>query len=330
MAFVQHSPSKIHLDSDQTAKRSRTRQAMINCSICKKSCDVNDEVLCKSCGQISHYQCININQNFHDYFIKDKGWSWNCPGCSIKNTNDTEIRLHKNITDMKNLQQQYKTLEERIDTQTQRTHAFEGQLSVICETIKIGAQTHTKHFNNLQEQINEHKDHLQRELCYLQGKNNAFNLIVSAVPYNHNEDLRKYMLEITKNLKVNIQQGDITKAHRMGNLQASSTEDKPLPILYCFKHIGTRNHIFKNYIENLKKKNYITLSTIGISSDDRIYINQHVPHCLNELYKIAMAWKKDGKLEMVNPKANAIAVKKKDGAWINVQTKTQLQQIEDW
>lgn len=56
----------------------------------------------------------------------------------------------------------------------------------------------------------------------------------------------------------------------------------------------------------------------------------HIPHCLNEIYKMAVALKKDGKIEQVTPKVNTIAIKK-DGTWLNIQTKTQLEQeIKKW
>lgn len=325
---MMHSPPReSYPQAEMNSKRARTRQGTIFCSICKCPCDVEEEIMCKSCEQITHYSCININKEFFTYFIKDKGCAWKCPPCILKTMQESDSKLSKNMSDMKELQNKYKALEKKMDDQEKKTQTIEGEMSIICETIRTGDKAYNKHFNQLQSQINQQKDDFQKELCYLQGRNSATNLVLTAVPYKQNENLKTYIIDIAKKFGIRINTTDINKANRLGELQASSA-NKPLPILYGFKQIGIRNQIFNSYIEDIKKKIYITQATIGLQSNDRIYINQHIPHCLNEIYKSAIALKKEGKLEQVTPKVNAIAIKK-DGKWITIQTKTQLEQ-EIW
>lgn len=316
-------------DDTLNYKKLCTRQNPTMCKICKNSC-VEKNISCITCRNAFHLTCVGVADGFFDFFIIKNKMPWECPICNIRSGEDTKTKTSAIDEKIQDLREKMETYEKKIDDCEIKLTSQTSQLDTVLNMVtKSSEQQHNK-MREFDAKLEATNDKLDKEICYIQGQHRIDELIISGIPHQQNENLKHYVVDIAKVLNVIISSKDIRKIHRLTGQPDAQPNRAPRipPIMVKFNSQDMRDAINDQYINNMKQKAFLKLSSIFPSynlteMDTRIYINPHLPQCLRDIYQKALQLKKDGKIEAVHAKVNAVATKI-NGTWHKIQTLKEL------
>lgn len=314
------------VDVNLLPKKFCTRQNPTICKICKSNC-IEKNITCVSCTDVYHPACVGVPDSFCDFLVTKNKMPWECPLCVMKSKEDTKLRS-KSIDDkLHKLNKQMAVYEKRADDCELKLTSQASQMEMVLSMVSKSSEIQENRILGIEARLEVTDERLSKEICFMQGQHKIDELTISGIPYQQNENLKLHVINIAKFLGLNINSDGIKKIHRLtGQPEQNSNRIAPLMVKFISQDI--RDAIFDKYIDNMKRKAYLTLSSINMSSNQaqqtsRIYINPRLPQCLQEVYQKALQIKKEGKIEAFHAKVNAVAVKT-NGAWHKVQTMKEL------
>lgn len=133
------------------------------------------------------------------------------------------------------------------------------------------------------------------------------NLIVTGIPELENECLITTILKLAKQISFTYQSTFIDVCFRVKKKE-SPNPDRPASILLKFVTETARDDFYKCYFEHIKA-NRLTPDDIGLTGNERIYINEHMEHKLIPLLKYALKLRREGKILKVSSYSTYISVK---------------------
>lgn len=242
-----------------------------------------------------------------------------------------ESKTRTKLTDDK-----IRMIKERVNVHEQKINQCElklashgTQIDVVLDTVVQNSRATDEKLLEFDAKLEATNDRIAKEICYMQGQHKVDELILSGIPHKPNENLRSHVINIAKSLKINMITDHIRKVNRLTGQQNTQTDRIP-PIMVKFSSQEFRDAINDAYIENMKKKTPLKLSSIMAVStgqvDSRIYINPHLPQCLRDIHQKALKLKKDGRFEAVHARVNAVAIRM-NGTWHRVQTMNELRDV---
>lgn len=315
-------------DDDQSVKRLCTRQNPTVCKMCRNNC-IERNITCTSCTSAFHLTCVSVPDNFFEYFVIKNKMPWECPLCSMKSNEDAKTKARTIDYKIQKIQEKINTYEKKIDDCEIKLTSQSTQMDMVLNMISKTSEMQEEKMTEFDTKLEATHDRLSKEICFVQGQHRIDELIISGIPHQPNENLKIYIRNIAKVLNVLIPSDGIKKIHRLTG-QPEARTNRIAPIMVKFTSQEIRDAINDQYINNMRQKIFLKLSSITTSSNSeaRIYINPHLPPCLREIYQKALQHKKDGKIEAVHAKVNAVAVRK-DGTWYKIQTQKELNDVID-
>lgn len=315
-------------DQDDSRKRPNTRISPYICVVCKQPC-LEENISCSSnsCNNTFHLTCVAMTKIYHEFFIVKKKQSWKCPLCETKSLEDLKSANNEFMSKLNKMQSDVDTFNNRVDICEMKLTSYNSQMKILVDTVSKTNEMYDTKIDEISSKVNNQDEKLQKEICFIQGMQNQDELIINGVPQTEKENLSFIIIKIAAALNINITSDRIKKIYRMGP-QAENTitnAQKNKPILVKFNTTETRNLINSNYVQNLIEKKPLTLNNIGIPSNERVYINPHLPKCLTPLYKKALDMKKRNLINAVHAKINSIAIKI-DNKWHKIQTEKELEE----
>lgn len=167
-------------------------------------------------------------------------------------------------------------------------------------------------------------DGLQFDLNYYQQRERITNLEITGIPQKTNEDLKDYIIKISKVAKTQLTQDDIIMINRVE--PRSKIPGRPKVIVAKLATTLLRDSI----ISGIRKNRGLTTIDIGLPGDSRpIYVNEHLTPLNKSLYgKTREAAKKSG-YRYVWVKNGKIFVRKDDThPALNIKSTTDVEKIK--
>lgn len=311
-------------------KKPCTRKSPPICYICRNTC-INENVTCTECQLDMHLLCVGMSKTFYDYFIVKLRKPYDCPTCSTKTITAMKLRSSEFQTQLDKLQTDVSNFHSKIAVHDSQIASMSTQMTILARAVAETSDMNDHKINSLSSRIDTQDEKLAIEMCFMQGMQKMDELLISGVPFNNQEDLKRIIMRIASHLSISLKSDDITKTHRLlsktsdSDVMTSQFRNEP-PILVKFATTDLRNSVNDCYISFLKEKKPLNLSNIGLPGQDRIYINAHLPQCLSEVYKAASQMKKDRKIQAFQAKTTCVAIKLGD-TWHKIKTMRQLKSI---
>lgn len=305
-----------------STKKICTRQNPTICKICKENC-IERSIICTVCKSNFHLECVNMPGTFYDFFIIKNKMPWKCPPCCMSISEDTSTRTKIMDEKIQKLKEKMDIYEKKIEL---RMTSQDTQMDMVLDMVTKSSDIQDRKLLDFENKLENTNDRITKEICFIQGQNKVDELIISGIPHQQNENLKRYIINVAKSMGIIITPDEIKKIHRLTG-QPNTKTDKIAPIMVKFISQDIRDAINDKYVESMKKKIFLTLSsaiTLATTQiDHRIYINPHLPQCLREIHQTALQLKKEGKIEAVHTKINAVATKI-NGSWHKIQTMKEL------
>lgn len=296
-------------------KSKRTRQSHPPCMVCKDFCEIGLAVMCNKCEKHAHLTCMSMTQTFYTYFIIEMKKPWICPLCNTKSTDEIQQQSDSITSQLAKMNSENERTKTQIFEHDLKLKSQQEQMEMLVTTMAKNHETSNMNFTHMQRQIVTSEDKIFKELCYIQGINKQDEILMNGVPHHPNEDLKSIVILIARALKVTLSPTQIVKCHRLGNNNIQAEQERIQPILVKFSDKEIRDDINNQYIHNLTAKIYLNTSILDKNSDNRIYLNAHLPQCLVPVYKKAMELRKQGILAAVNARINHVHIKYKQKAY---------------
>lgn len=254
----------------------------------------------------------------------------NCPSCNSRSLENIKANNDVLMSKIGILQSSISEFNKRMDSCELRITSYDSQMQILVDTVANNNEVNDSKINEISLKVDNQDDKLQKEICHIQGLQKQDELIINGIPHDNKENLKLIMIKIAAALEINITSDVIRKIHRLGpqNEEVIAIPPRNKPIMVKFATIDIRNSINENYVKLIREKRPFTLQDIGHSSNERIYINSHLPQCLTSLYKQALDMKKLNRIQAVHAKMNSVAIKL-DDKWHKVQTKKELASLMD-
>lgn len=281
-----------------------------DCGICGKSCDGDEQkIKCVGgCEKYFHSRCTQYDvvgtktRSFKD---------WKCKMCRSANTSSTEDNNACSNELIKVLQEfKSQVFEELKSTRTEindLTGAMQFMSNKMDESTKLmkdikdelaAVKKENEHLRNMNVTLNTEVTSLKDRVRTLEQYSRKNNVEVSGIPETPREDVIGLVKDVGKALGVEIQESDISTAHRV----PSYRKDRPSPLIVQFSRRVTRD----TFLSKFKAKNGLTARQINTSFPAQtVYINEHLsPENKIFLSKLKLkckeigyqyAWCKEGK-----------------------------------
>lgn len=233
---------------------------------------------------------------------------------SDNDTNISDNNTNSDITEIKNMIQLSNTnIEHLKESYSELVNQYNNLLKSVqyisdeydkmkktTENLQEKVKTNTNQINQLQDSL-KHKDNTICELVCkvneLEQYSRVNNVEIVGLPESSTEDCKKIICDIASELQVDVQENDISTAHRLPN-----PNGKPPSIIAQFISREKKQAFIKNktllITNNNKFKNIKTVS--------KIFINEHLtPYNKSLLFKTKnlarekhykFAWFKNGKI----------------------------------
>jgi len=309
-----------------TAQRKTTRTGL--CKICSKQFGSGGIINCHSCDAAFHHSCTGVTNQFYEHFIVTEGCAWYCHYCQtnlLKSSSSIAMQIEDAKKEIqKAVDTQFNTLQATIFTHKQET---DYKLARLEESLKKEILT-VKQSNSPSTSYE-----MQSRINFLEAQIKKRNLLINGVPTSENEDLQSVIVKISQACNVILPANSIEEIQRLKtNLKkgpppgGSSNQQEGSTILVKFRTESEKNKLFEGYINRIKDKQFLRCSSIGYTSDRRIFVNHHLSPALRKVHDRALLLMKANVIEKVNSKSHAISVKIKE-KWHSIITEEQLNQL---
>lgn len=263
------------------------------CARCQTDIKSEDFVICNECQGKFHFDCSISEQNYKKLSTAKKKL-WKCSSCTqlLLPNAKTATRANSNSavdeeeTEDKSLKSEVRDIKIILGTIMNKLDNIDQIKSDIIElkkntkfigeqydSIKIQLTENNNIINDMGktikvlEKCNEEKDEKIKDLNYKIVKMEQYsrnkNIEVCEFPQTPNENCIDIILNIAKELKINLQRENVEDAHRV----PSNKKNKPPPIIIHFQS--------KKFQEQfVAMKNVIMFK--GTPNEKKIYINEHI------------------------------------------------------
>lgn len=212
----------------------------------------------------------------------------------------------------KDINNKLEDLSQNLNSKTHSLSSLSQQVGAVSSTV----DNLESRIKAVEESINNQKTDeaivKQSVINYESGRLSK-NLIISGIPINDNEDLKKVLKDIALKLNIVLINKNIKKIIRLKSNKQGNTLNPP-PILVSFHEVKIKQDLLDGYFQRIKDKNYITTGQINLQPDTRIYLNIQLPRLLQQVHSRIIELKKDRLIESFIVKPAAIKVKR-GGNW---------------
>lgn len=331
----------------QVAKSSRiTRQSNMLCKVCnevtRKESSSSEAILvtCNTCDDRYHGKCVGIVSFAFYEMIMNSGKGWTCYGCKQDNftyMRKMDERLDAAISKINSHAQQIPQMTQSFDVGfnliESRVSSFEQRMTSEIEAMKKQLQEHGSNESN-NHSGNSNRNSLTSDVTYVRDLQRKNNLIVQNIPPIDDENpmkLKQVMIKMANTCGYDLTPSDISAILRLrrqapNNGSQRMSTHKSEAILVKFTDVTIKDEIFRGYIQNITNKLPITTASLGLTGNQRIYINQHLSSELVKVKMRAVKLKELKKISKVTACYNVVKILV-DNEWKKVYNTTQLQKL---
>lgn len=289
------------------------------CTICNVQItdnDVDHFVICSNCKLSFHNDCVGVTQRFYHHFIAKKGSPWYCHVCNV------EIRkqINRNALAIEELDSTVETMKKQfldVNIEIQKLHAIQ-QTSTQAFELEVMEKVETVLSNFQTTQVSEPPS----VTSSAQNTGRRKNVVIRGITEIVNENVSSIVKQLAKLLNFN-QNNFIDNCFRLPSRETA--DGYPSPILLKFNTELARDAFLKSYFSLIKKKP-LKLSDIGLTGNDRIFINEHMDPKLHAVLKKSLALRKAKVFTNVSTHCNHISVKDVNG-WHRIYSMEDLLKI---
>lgn len=320
-----------------------------SCSACGASIRVKgNHMKCSKCQDYFHAVCVG-QQNEYFQFLEAKKCPYICPSCThmcltMENVNENLIRdtIKKSIDSQ--LTFINSTIEKSMKDITgnlvkEINERFQMQHNLVTKMISDNETKLQGQIDDLKSQVLQIHDNqpneaatstVQKDITNLQEKLRQSNLILTGIMETEKENLFGIIQQIGMKLQIHLNQHDIKNVYRLKNTtprESNQTEphnERAPKIIVEFVHDHKKTEIFTKYLEQIKNKVFMTGKDIGLHSDTRIYMNQHLPQSIARIHEKTIELKKKKIIDQTIPKPTHVLIKK-NNQWKRIETLSQLE-----
>ncbi|XP_054260399.1 uncharacterized protein LOC128985051 [Macrosteles quadrilineatus] len=245
-----------------------------DCGICGKSCDGDEEQKVKcagSCEKFFHARCIQDDvvgtktRSFRD---------WKCKQCREVVTTTNE--LLKVLQEFKaQMFDELKTTRNEITDLTDAMQFMSNKMDESTNLMKnikeelASMKKENEHLRSDNAALNKEVTSLKSKVRALEQYSRKNNVEVSGIPETPNEDVMSLVKDVGTALGVEIQEGDISVAHRV----PSYKKDRPPPLIIQFSRRVTRDTLLHEFRDR-KKLNARQINPAF--PEKSVYVNEHL------------------------------------------------------
>jgi hypothetical protein len=300
------------------------------CRICSKQFGNAGIISCHSCDTKFHQSCTGVTEEFYKFFIVDEGCPWFCHYCEMKMLQDTKTTT--NLDEIK--QEVHKAIDTQFESLRANIYTNKQELEFKMKQLEQNLKAEINAIKTTRAPPTMNED-TEAWINFLESQLKKKNLIISGVPESPTENLRDIIIKIGQTCGLEVETNNIEEVLRLKgrprNAQQSTNtqRNESAPILVKFFTENTKNQLFDGYISLIKSKILLKCSSIGMTSEKRIFLNHHLTPALRKIQERALLLQKANMIEKINTKNNSISVKIK-GKWNNVTTNAQLTDLIDY
>lgn len=300
-------------DENSDNKRLMTRKQLANCTICEQNDQTKASLQCSKCNLNQHIDCIGMTPTFHNYLIKNKSY-WCCFNCNTPDTVQFKQKLDA-------LNGKISNKNKEIDAKLKDLEVKQLSLTSQSDIILKAIENTNSRVDKQQLYLCSLEQKFTREISYIQAHHRRCNLLISGIPVMANEDLYPLILSLFQHFQLNFDRKQIAKVHRLKSTTSGS--NLPPTILLTLRNNEDKELLFGKYLSCVTKKAPLTVNMHGFTGSSRIFINKQLPSILNHVYKLALDFKRSGKVKMVIVKNSYLKIGVAD-KWFKVQTVAEL------
>lgn len=319
-----------HKDLQHPGKNQRIlRSAMDLCRICKGSTlptgkdDVVAVVKCTMCDDNFHINCVGVSPTFLGYYIQQKKKPWHCYvcDCELKHSiKANEVAVNKIEHLANQVSTQVKSISDEIMRMKQQDNSWKQEFE--CRISDLVDQ-------RIEDKLGALGGNLTSQQMTVPHSNTASsfckNLVISGIPLSANENVVMIVKKIAKQINFTLP-NFIDNCFRVMRKESATDLTKPPIILLRFTTELARESFLKCYFSFIKKSR-LTPGDVELSGTERIYINEHLDPELQPLLKIALAYRRSGKIAQVSSHSLHISIKMVSqgrSKWYRVKDKKSL------
>lgn len=296
-------------DKSPTHNQRNKLRSRESCRICRNNIENLSEssVTCSKCKCIFHCSCAGVSENFYVYYIQQKKEDWFCYTCLCAK----QVASEANFDSIRNIEAVASKLNNDVQCLTSEILKIknndaswrqEFQLN-ITETIDKKIDERLAMLNHAPiRSTNEH----QRTSNSQQSNSYRKNLIISGIPEVESENIVLIVNKLAKQIHFT-QSAFIDNCFRIDR-KTSPVAGRPPSILLKLTTELARDSFMKCYFSHLRT-NQLTPADIGMSGNERIYVNEHMDPSLHPLLKFALKLRKEGKISQISSHSSHISVK---------------------
>lgn len=330
--------AKRHLERSPNQGSPPTKSAKMGlCKICNKSFRTAEGpyVTCIQCQNGYHTSCLCMDDKYVD-FLKTINMMYICPPCHVQSSTTNSFLLSKIEDMMKKMDDKFQEhrpldMSNLSEIIVQSVSKAVAPLETTINEIKNSLVANTNRIDTLEAKVDGILNNpattlgagsINKEIITLRAQLTQNNLIVSGIKQLNEENVFTIVQNIGAKLNTKIDPINVKRVARMQ--KAGQNEDKQSSsILVEFVHDYIKDRLMENYLTGIRNKQYLKCCDIGINSEDRIYLNKHVPKEIIKLFGKCNQMKKAGKIQHAIPKGNFVLIKFKD-KWIRIYDEQEL------
>lgn len=317
------------LSPRQNTSKRPTRSDMSNCKVCLEPIDFtsNDEELftltCRECKARFHGNCVGISSNFFYNLIRNARKGWACFTC-----------IQNKMQFVENISERVQTIENTINVNSNKISNVQASVdaALVAMNEKIDEVRKSLHSEIQELKEREISDALtlnsgvqrqsssqpsSEDLSFIRSLQRKNNLIIQNIPLFTGENaqtLKSIVVKIAACFGYVLEPPNILVVIRLRNknpqTNRQNTNERPLSnsLLVKLSDVTVKDDFFNSYISNVIQKKFITGTAIGISSNQRVYINHHLSPELSQIKMRASEMKKAGIISKINARYDCVRV----------------------
>lgn len=245
------------------------------CGICGIDCngvEKDQRVKCAgSCETYFHSKCIQ------DDVVGTKTRSfkdWKCKTCRLATSSNVDLInalqefKTQMIEEMKTTRKEISTLAESVQFLSDKMDESANLMKTFKEEL-AAVKKENEHLSAMNSTLNTEVTSLKNRVRALEQYSRKNNVEVNGIPETPREDVVGLVKDVGAALGVEIQESDISTAHRVPSFK----KDRPSPLIIQFSRRCTRDTVINKY----KDKKGLTARQINPAFPDKIvYVNEHL------------------------------------------------------
>jgi Skp family chaperone for outer membrane proteins len=306
---------------------STTRGAKSKCKICDSAgSTIRPGIECHICECFFHFDCASMSRGTLDFFVKQTKHKWACVLC-YSSTSEGMVSFKATLDEMKT--KLNTTLDAVKDEVSSHLSVIKQELDCKLETLENNtnaaiAALDVKLSSQIKALATENSS-LRNQVNFYDAASRRSNLVISNVPVSA-KNLNLVLSKIAEKIGFELNTCTIDRIFRIKGRNASSS-GRPPAILVKFVSSSIRDGFFTKYFTHLKSNeagSKLTARDLGLETDDRIYLNEHLAEPQRKLQEITRKLKKDNKILKFKTFGNSISLQVGEDDWKRVSTLEQL------